>query len=75
MNLSKTSIMRPVSTIMLMMIIVVLGAVSFSKLPIDLYPKMELPYAMVIAGEAWDASAPTSTLTEVIYPSIGAVTT
>ncbi len=40
--------MRPVSTIMLMLIIVVLGAVSFSKLPIDLYPKMELPYAMVM---------------------------
>ena len=48
MNLSKVSIMRPVSTIMLMLIIVVLGAVSFSKLPIDLYPKMELPYAMVM---------------------------
>ncbi len=48
MNFSKTSIMRPVSTIMLMLIIVVLGAVSFSKLPIDLYPKMELPYAMVM---------------------------
>jgi HAE1 family hydrophobic/amphiphilic exporter-1 len=30
------------------MIIVVLGAVSFSRLPIDLYPKMELPYAMVM---------------------------
>ena len=48
MNISKTAIMRPVSTIMLMLIIVVLGAVSFSKLPIDLYPKMELPYAMVM---------------------------
>ncbi|HVI41020.1 MAG TPA: efflux RND transporter permease subunit, partial [Anaerovoracaceae bacterium] len=48
MNFSKTSIMRPVTTIMLMLIIVVLGAVSFTKLPIDLYPKMELPYAMVM---------------------------
>ena len=48
MNFSKTAIMRPVSTIMLMLIIVVLGAVSFTRLPIDLYPKMELPYAMVM---------------------------
>lgn len=48
MNFSKTAIMRPVSTIMLMLIIVVLGAVSFSKLPIDLYPKMELPVAIVM---------------------------
>jgi len=48
MNFSKTSIMRPVSTIMLMLIIVVLGAISFTRLPIDLYPRMELPYAMVM---------------------------
>ncbi len=48
MNFSKTAIMRPVSTIMLMLIIVVLGAVSFTRLPIDLYPRMELPYAMVM---------------------------
>lgn len=48
MNFSKTAIMRPVSTIMLMLIIVVLGAVSFTRLPIDLLPKMELPYAMVM---------------------------
>ena len=48
MNFSKTAIMRPVSTIMLMLIIVVLGAISFTRLPIDLYPKMELPYAMVM---------------------------
>jgi HAE1 family hydrophobic/amphiphilic exporter-1 len=38
--------MRPVSAIMLMLIIVVLGAVSFTKLPMDLYPRMELPYSM-----------------------------
>ena len=48
MNFSKTAIMRPVSTIMLMLIIVVLGAISFTRLPIDLYPKMVLPYAMVM---------------------------
>ncbi|MDD4122159.1 MAG: efflux RND transporter permease subunit, partial [Eubacteriales bacterium] len=48
MSFSKTAIMRPVSTIMLMLIIVVLGIVSFTRLPIDLLPKMELPYAMVM---------------------------
>ncbi|MDD3169346.1 MAG: efflux RND transporter permease subunit [Eubacteriales bacterium] len=48
MNFSKTAIMRPVSTIMLMLIIVVLGAVSFTRLPIDLFPRMELPYAMAM---------------------------
>lgn len=48
MNFSKTAIKRPVTTLMLMFIIVVLGAVSFSKLPIDLFPKMELPVAIVM---------------------------
>lgn len=48
MNFSKTAIKRPVTTIMLMLIIVVLGAVSFSKLPIDLFPKMEIPVALVM---------------------------
>lgn len=66
MNFSKVSIMRPVSTIMLMMIIVVLGAVSFSKLPIDLYPKMELPYAMVMIQ--YPNAAPTEIESMVTKP-------
>jgi HAE1 family hydrophobic/amphiphilic exporter-1 len=66
MNISKTSVMRPVSTIMLMLIIVVLGAVSFSKLPIDLYPKMELPYAMVMIQ--YPNAAPTEVESMVTKP-------
>jgi HAE1 family hydrophobic/amphiphilic exporter-1 len=66
MNFSKTSIMRPVSTIMLMLIIVVLGAISFSKLPIDLYPKMELPYAMVMIQ--YPNAAPTEIESMVTKP-------
>lgn len=66
MNFSKTAVKRPVSTIMLMLIIVVLGAVSFSKLPIDLYPKMELPYAMVMIP--YPNAAPTEIETMVTRP-------
>ena len=47
MNFSKTAIMRPVSTIMLMLIIVVLGIVSFTGC-YRFVSKMELPYAMVM---------------------------
>lgn len=57
MKLSNTAVKRPVSTIMLMLIIVVLGAVSFLKLPMDLYPKMEIPVALVRVQYA--NSAPT----------------
>lgn len=66
MNFSKTSITRPVSTIMIMLIIVVLGAVSFSRLPIDLYPKMELPYAMVMIQ--YPNAAPTEIESMVTKP-------
>jgi HAE1 family hydrophobic/amphiphilic exporter-1 len=66
MNISKTAVTRPVSTIMLMLIIVVLGAVSFSKLPIDLYPKMELPYAMVMIQ--YPNAAPTEIESMVTKP-------
>lgn len=48
MNFSRTAIKRPVTTIMLMLIIVVLGMVSFFKLPLDLFPKMEIPVAIVM---------------------------
>lgn len=57
MNFSKTAIKRPITTLMIMFIIVVLGAVSFSKLPLDLYPKMEIPVALVVVN--YPNAAPT----------------
>lgn len=48
MNFYKTAIMRPVTTIMLMLIVVVFGAVSFTRLPLDLFPKMEIPVAIAV---------------------------
>lgn len=74
MNFSKTAITRPVSTIMIMLIIVVLGAVSFSKLPVDLYPKMEIPYALVMVQ--YPNAAPTeieSLVTEPIEKQVATV--
>lgn len=47
MNLSSLSVKRPVTTIMFVLIIILLGFVSLSKLPIDLYPKIEIPVAIV----------------------------
>ncbi|MDR2610052.1 MAG: efflux RND transporter permease subunit, partial [Clostridiales Family XIII bacterium] len=50
MNISRTAINRPVSTIMLMLIIVAFGAISFTRLPVDLFPKMELPMSVVVVN-------------------------
>ena len=47
MNISKMSVKRPVTTLMLMFIAILLGVVSLSMLPIDLYPEMEVPVAIV----------------------------
>ncbi len=50
MNIASTAVKRPVTTLMLMMIIVILGAISFLKLPVDLFPKMEFPVAIVMVS-------------------------
>ncbi len=45
--LSKFSVKKPVTITMMILIVIVLGVVSLSKLQIDLLPQMELPYVMV----------------------------
>jgi HAE1 family hydrophobic/amphiphilic exporter-1 len=47
MNLSSLSVKRPVTTIMMILIVVVLGVVSLRDLPIDLLPDIEIPVAIV----------------------------
>lgn len=45
--LAKFSVKKPVTITMMILIVIVLGVVSLSKLQIDLLPQMELPYVMV----------------------------
>lgn len=47
MKLIKLSVRRPVTTIMITLIAVILGLVSLIKLPVDLLPKIEVPVAIV----------------------------
>ncbi|MFT3927269.1 MAG: efflux RND transporter permease subunit [Myxococcales bacterium] len=47
MNLSDTSIKRPVFTAMIMMAIVVFGGVMFSRLSVDLFPKVDFPIVTI----------------------------
>ncbi len=48
MNLSSLSIKRPVATIMLMLMVVVLGISSLVGIPQDLFPKIDYPVAIVM---------------------------
>jgi len=45
--LARFSVKKPVTITMMILIVIVIGVVSFSKLQIDLLPQMELPYVMV----------------------------
>ena len=47
MKIYETSVRNPVSTIMIFIGVVVFGIFSMTRLSIDLYPDMEIPYLMV----------------------------
>ncbi|MBE6066406.1 MAG: efflux RND transporter permease subunit [Clostridium lundense] len=47
MSISKLSVKRPVTTLMGIFIVLILGFVSFSKISIDLLPNIEYPVAIV----------------------------
>ena len=44
---ARFSVKKPVTITMMILIVIVLGVVSLSRLQIDLLPQMELPYVMV----------------------------
>jgi len=48
MNLAQFSIKRPITTLVIIAIILVLGFISFSRLGIDLFPEFSLPVGVVI---------------------------
>ncbi len=50
MNFSKTFVKRPVTTLMIILVVILLGSVSFSQIPVDLYPDMEIPVALVMVN-------------------------
>jgi len=50
MKLSKFSVHRPIFTTMVMLIVMIIGGVSFIRLPIDLMPEIEFPTLSVSAS-------------------------
>ena len=47
MNLPKLSVSRPVTVVMVIMIILLLGFVSFTNLSMDLFPELNLPIVII----------------------------
>ena len=56
MKLIKGSINRPVGVIMIVVLALVLGAISVKNLAVDLFPKMDLPIAVVVTSYPGAAS-------------------
>ncbi len=52
MKITDVSIKRPMLVTVIVIIVLLLGGVSFSRLSIDLYPEMELPVAVVMTNYA-----------------------
>ena len=50
MNFSNLSIKRPVATIMIMLMVVVIGIISIFSIPEDLLPDIEYPIAIAMAS-------------------------
>ncbi len=69
MKLTKVSIQRPVTTIMIMLIVILLGAISITRLPVDLFPNMSLPYAVVLTS--YDGAGPREIETLLTRPLEG----
>ncbi|MFW5648175.1 MAG: efflux RND transporter permease subunit [Candidatus Alkaliphilus sp. MAG34] len=50
MNLSSIAVKRPVTITMIVLVVVLLGAISLNRLPIDLFPEIQLPIAVVFTS-------------------------
>ncbi len=74
MNLPRFSVARPVFTTMVTLIIVTLGVVSLSRLPIDLFPELSLP-TLTVDTEYENASPEEMErlITEIIEETVAAV--
>ena len=56
MTLTEIAIKRPAGVVMFFLTIVVLGMISYTRLPVDLLPAMNWPWVSIIT--VWPGSGP-----------------
>lgn len=66
MKISDFSIKRPVFTIVIMFLIIILGAVSFFKIPVTLIPELNPPIGVVVTN--YPGASPTEVSEKVTRP-------
>ena len=75
MKLSETGVRRPVTTLMVFVAVLVLGAISYTRLAIDMLPEIESPSISVFTR--WDGASTEDMeqqVTRVIESALGSVT-
>jgi HAE1 family hydrophobic/amphiphilic exporter-1 len=73
MPLVKFAVKRPVTIVIITAVLLILGFFTFSKLPLDLYPEMDLPVAAVITS--YPGAGPEEVEEQLTKPLESAVTT
>ncbi|RME85461.1 MAG: efflux RND transporter permease subunit, partial [Planctomycetota bacterium] len=74
MILSETAIKRPVFTSMVILAIVVFGTISFGRIGIDLFPRVEFPIITVLTAlPGADPETVESTITDPIEEAISTI--
>ncbi len=71
--LSKFSVKRPYTVVVAVVLILILGFVSFDKMTVDLLPDMNLPYAVVMT--TYPGASPEEVETTVTKPVEQAMST
>ncbi|HSI66541.1 MAG TPA: efflux RND transporter permease subunit [Planococcus sp. (in: firmicutes)] len=66
MKLSDFSIKRPVFTLVIMFLVLILGAVSFSRIPVTLIPELNPPIGVVVTN--YPGASPTEVSEKVTRP-------
>ena len=74
MNICRFSIVRPVATIVLILILMVFGVISFQRLTVREYPNIEIPVVSVrTAYPGASASVIESKITQIIEDTIAGI--
>lgn len=74
MSIYKTAINKPVTTILIFIAVMIIGAFSYIKLPIDQFPEMDPPYVMVMCTyPGANASEMETNITKVLENSLNSV--
>ena len=74
MKISELGVKRPIMTLMVFLVILILGIVSYTKLAVDMMPEIELPQVTVIT--TWEGASSEDVenkITRIIEQSLGAV--